>query len=214
MPVPQLADEGDAMLDSFDTAQLMAVAAVLGFASGLRLYLVLFLIGLAGYAGWVPLPHGLVVLQHPLVLTAAGFMVLVEFFADKIPALDSVWDVIHTLIRIPAGAALAASVFGADNSTLAVAAALLGGGLAATSHFTKAGGRALINASPEPVTNIVASTTEEAAVVGLMALAASHPLAAGAVVGVLVIGALWLLPRIIGIIASFARRAATTLRLR
>jgi Domain of unknown function (DUF4126) len=202
------------MLDSFDTTQLMAVAAVLGFASGLRLYLVLLLVGAAGYFGWVPLPHGLQVLQHPLMMTAAGFMVLVEFFADKVPALDSLWDIVHTLIRIPAGAALAASVFGADNSTLAAVAAVLGGSLAATSHFTKAGGRALINTSPEPVSNLVASTTEDVAVVGLMALVASHPLSAAAVVAVLTILALWLLPRIAGIITSLARRAAATLRLR
>jgi hypothetical protein len=193
---------------------LMAVAAVLGFASGLRLYLVLLLVGAAGYFGWVPLPHGLQVLQHPLMMTAAGFMVLVEFFADKVPALDSLWDIVHTLIRIPAGAALAASVFGADNSTLAAVAAVLGGSLAATSHFTKAGGRALINTSPEPVSNLVASTTEDVAVVGLMALVASHPLSAAAVVAVLTILALWLLPRIAGIITSLARRAAATLRLR
>ena len=202
------------MLDSFDTTQLMAVAAVLGFASGLRLYLVLLLVGAAGYFGWVPLPHGLQVLQHPLMMTAAGFMVLVEFFADKVPALDSLWDIVHTLIRIPAGAALAASVFGADNSTLAAVAAVLGGSLAATSHFTKAGGRALINTSPEPVSNLVASTTEDVAVVGMMALVASHPLSAAAVVAVLTILALWLLPRIAGIISSLARRAAATLRLR
>jgi hypothetical protein len=202
------------MLDSFDTTQLMAVAAVLGFASGLRLYLVLLLVGAAGYFGWVPLPHGLQVLQHPLMMTAAGFMVLVEFFADKVPALDSLWDIVHTLIRIPAGAALAASVFGADNSTLAAVAAVLGGSLAATSHFTKAGGRALINTSPEPVSNLVASSTEDVAVVGLMALVASHPLSAAAVVAVLTILALWLLPRIAGIIRSLARRAAATLRLR
>jgi hypothetical protein len=202
------------MLDSFDTTQLMAVAAVLGFASGLRLYLVLLLVGAAGYFGWVPLPHGLQVLQHPLMMTAAGFMVMVEFFADKVPALDSLWDIVHTLIRIPAGAALAASVFGADNSTLAAVAAVLGGSLAATSHFTKAGGRALINTSPEPVSNLVASTTEDVAVVGLMTLVASHPLSAAALVAVLTILALWLLPRIAGIITSLARRAAATLRLR
>ena len=200
------------MLENFDTTQLMAVAAVLGFASGIRLYAVLFLVGLAGYLGWVPLPHGLQVLQHPLMLTASGFMLLVEFCADKVPALDSVWDAIHTLIRIPAGAALAASVFGADNSTLAAAAALLGGSLAATSHFAKAGGRALINTSPEPVSNLVASTTEDAVTFGLLALLASHPLVAAAIVAVLTLLALWLLPRIFGIIASLLRRAAATLR--
>ncbi|HUN91388.1 MAG TPA: DUF4126 domain-containing protein [Burkholderiaceae bacterium] len=199
------------MFDNFDTTSLMAVAAVLGFASGIRLYAVLFLVGLAGHLGWVPLPHGLQVLQHPLMLTASGFMLLVEFFADKVPALDTVWDAIHTLIRIPAGAALAAGVFGADNGTLAAAAALLGGSLAATSHFTKAGGRALINTSPEPVSNAVASTSEDVLVVALLSLAAAHPLVAAAVVAVLVVVAIWLLPRIIGMILSMLRRAGAIL---
>jgi hypothetical protein len=201
-----------AMLQNFDTTSLMAVAGVLGFASGIRLYVVLFVVGLAGHLGWVDLPHGLQLLQHPLMLAASGFMLLVEFFADKVPALDSLWDTIHTLIRIPAGAALAASVFGADNSTLAAAAALLGGSLAATSHFAKAGGRALINTSPEPVSNLVASTTEDALAIGLLALVAAHPLVAAAIVAVLALLALWLLPRIFGIIASLLRRAAATLR--
>src|SRR5215831_14063058 len=103
-------------LSRFDTWQLIAVAATLGFASGLRLYAVLFIIGGAGFLGWVHLPSGLAVLAHPLVLAASGFMCFVEFFADKLPGVDSLWDVVHTLIRIPAGAALAASVFG-DSST-------------------------------------------------------------------------------------------------
>jgi len=200
------------MLDSFDTTQLMAVAAVLGFASGLRLYAVLFLVGLAGWLGWVPLPHGLQVLQHPLMLSASGLMLLVEFFADKVPALDSAWDVVHTLIRIPAGAALAASVFGADQTTLAAAAALLGGSLAATSHLTKAGSRALINGSPEPVSNIIASTAEEALVVTLLSLLAAHPLAAAGIVAVLVALSLWLLPRIVGRITALLRRLGAVLR--
>ena len=88
--------------------QLLALAAALGWASGVRLYLVVLLTGLAGYLGWVPLPGGLQLLAHPAVLAASGFMVFIEFFADKIPGLDSLWDMVHTVIRIPAGAALAA----------------------------------------------------------------------------------------------------------
>ena len=200
------------MLDSFNTESLMAVAAVLGFASGLRLYLVLFLVGMAGWLGWVQLPHGLQVLQQPLLLTASGLMVLVEFFADKVPALDSIWDALHTLIRIPAGAALAAGVFGADHATTAAAAALLGGTLAATSHLTKAGARALINTSPEPVSNLIASTAEDALVVGLLALLAAHPLAAAAAVALLVCAAIWLLPRVAGRIAALLRRLVAVVR--
>jgi hypothetical protein len=97
---------------------------------------VVFLTGMAGYAGWVDLPEGLKVLQHPAMLAASGMMLFVEFFADKIPGVDTLWDLVHTVVRIPAGAALAAGVFGADQATWATAAALLGGTLAATSHVS------------------------------------------------------------------------------
>lgn len=179
----------------FDTWQLVALAATLGFASGLRLYAVLFIVGVAGYLGWVDLPSGLTPLSHPLVLAASGFMCFVEFFADKIPGVDSLWDVLHTLIRIPAGAALAASVFGDSSSATMLAAAILGGTLAAGSHFSKAGSRALINTSPEPFSNWGASLTEDAAVGGLLWLALVHPLAAGVVVVLMILLMIWLLPK-------------------
>jgi hypothetical protein len=119
-----------------DTVQLTALAAALGWASGIRLYAVLFITGMVGMMGWFPLPKGLALLQHPAVLGASGFMLFIEFFADKIPGLDSLWDAVHTVIRIPAGAALAGAVFGiADNQALGMAAAILGGALAATSHL-------------------------------------------------------------------------------
>jgi hypothetical protein len=183
-------------LAHFDTWQLVALAATLGFASGLRLYAVLFIIGIAGYLGWVDLPPGLATLSHPLVLATSGFMCFVEFFADKIPGVDSLWDVLHTLIRIPAGAALAASVFGDSSSATMLAAAILGGTLAAGSHFTKAGSRALINTSPEPFSNWGASLTEDAAVGGLLWLALAHPLAAGVVVVLMILLMIWLLPKL------------------
>jgi hypothetical protein len=179
----------------FDTWQLVALAATLGFASGLRLYAVLFIVGVAGYLGWVDLPSGLTPLSHPLVLVASGFMCFVEFFADKIPGIDSLWDVLHTLIRIPAGAALAASVFGDSSSATMLAVAILGGTLAAGSHFSKAGSRALINTSPEPFSNWGASLTEDAAVGGLLWLALAHPLAAGVVVVLMILLMIWLLPK-------------------
>ena len=178
-----------------DTWQLLAIAATLGFASGIRLYAVLFIVGLAGYFGFVELPSGLAVLAHPLVLAASGFMCFVEFFADKVPGVDSLWDVVHTLIRIPAGAALAAAVFGDSSSALTFAAAILGGTLAAGSHFTKAGTRAVINTSPEPFSNWGASLTEDVAVGGLLWLAIAHPLAAGVVVLALIALMAWLLPK-------------------
>jgi hypothetical protein len=181
-----------------DTPQLVAIAAALGWASGLRLYAVLFLVGMAGRMGWVDLPHGLQLLQHPLMLTASGVMLLVEFFADKIPGVDTLWDLLHTLLRIPAGAALAAAVFGADQATAATVAALLGGTLAATSHLTKATARAAVNTSPEPFSNIGLSLLGDAAVPGALWLAWTHPwpfLGALALTVAAMVAALWILGR-------------------
>jgi hypothetical protein len=158
-----------------DTPQLIAIAAGLGWASGLRLYAVLFLTGLAGYLGWVQLPHGLQLLQSWPVLAASGCMLFVEFFADKIPMLDSLWDAVHTLVRIPAGAALAASLFGWDHATAATVAALLGGTLAATAHVAKASTRAAVNTSPEPFSNIALSLAGDAMVPMALWLSWSHP---------------------------------------
>jgi hypothetical protein len=158
-----------------DTPQLIAVAAALGWASGLRLYAVLFLTGLAGALGWVPLPGGLQVLQSTPLLVASGFMLFVEFFADKIPWVDSVWDAVHTLVRIPAGALLAASVFGWDHATAASVAAVLGGTLAATAHVAKASTRAAVNASPEPFSNIALSLVGDAAVPAMLWMSWTHP---------------------------------------
>jgi hypothetical protein len=183
-------------MNSFDLPQLLAFAAVLGFASGIRLYAVLLIVGLVGFAGWVHLPPGLQVLSHPAVLIIAGVMFVAEFFADKIPALDTLWDAVHTFIRIPAGAALAAGALGADHATWAVIAALLGGTLAATSHFTKAGTRAAVNTSPEPFSNVLVSGVEDVAVGGLLWLVMKFPLVAAAVVLLLLLAAAWLLPKL------------------
>lgn len=162
-----------------DMAQLLALAGVLGWASGIRLYAVVFLVGFSGWLGWFPLPPGLHVLQHPAMLAASGFMLFVEFFADKIPGLDSLWDLLHSVIRIPAGAALAAGVFGADSGTMAAVAGLLGGSLAATAFATKATTRAAANTSPEPFSNLGLSLLEDGLVVGAVWLATHHPVAFG-----------------------------------
>ena len=176
-----------------DTAQLVALAGALGWASGIRLYLVILLTGLAGYLGWLPLPQGLHLLANPVVLAASGFMVFVEFFADKIPGLDSLWDVVHTVIRIPAGAALAAGVFGADSSAMGLAAALVGGTLAATSHAAKATSRAAINTSPEPFTNIGTSLVEDSLVPAGLWLAVAHPLVFIPLLLVVLVLSVWLI---------------------
>jgi len=165
---------------SLDLTHLVALAAALGWASGLRLYAVVFITGAIGYLGWVPLPEGLKLLQHPLVLGASGLMALIEFVADKVPGLDTLWDAVHTLIRIPAGAALAAGVFGGLgpewSSAGALVAALAGGTLAATAHAAKATTRAAVNTSPEPFSNIGMSLAGDAAVPALLWLAWTHPL--------------------------------------
>jgi hypothetical protein len=154
----------------------IAVAAALAWGAGLRAYAVIFITGLAGALGWVELPRHLVVLQHPAVLGASGFMTCVELFADKLPWLDSIWDAVHSFIRIPAGAALAAAVFGDSGAAVAAAAAILGGTLSAAVHTAKSGARAAANLSPEPFSNWSLSFAEDAVVpVGLW-LAFAHPL--------------------------------------
>lgn len=180
-------------MTALDMPQLLALAGAIGWASGVRLYLVVLLTGMAGYFGWMPLPGGLQMLAHPVVLAAAGFMVFVEFFIDKIPGLDSLWDMVHTVIRVPAGAALAAGVFGADHTAMALVAALVGGGLAATAHTAKATTRAAINTSPEPFSNVGASLVEDAAVPTGLWLAVAHPAVFGVLFIIVLIGSVWLI---------------------
>jgi hypothetical protein len=180
-------------MQAMDTTQLIALAGALGWASGVRLYLVVLLTGLAGFMGWIQLPQGLHLLAHPVVLGASGFMVFVEFFADKIPGLDSLWDVVHTVIRIPAGAALAAGVFGADSGLMALVAALMGGTLAATSHAAKATTRAAINTSPEPFSNVGASLVEDSMVPAGLWLAIAHPVVFVIVLVLVLVLSAWLI---------------------
>ena len=173
--------------NTLDMPSLLALAAALGWASGFRLYAVVFLVGSAGALGWIALPPGLGVLMHPAMLLASGVMLFVEFFADKIPGLDSLWDVLHSVIRIPAGAALAAGALGADSTTMTLVAALMGGSLAATSQAAKTTTRAAINTSPEPFTNVGASLLEDGLVVAAVWLATTHPLVFGVVLAVTVV---------------------------
>lgn len=171
----------------------LAIALGLAWGAGLRLYLVLFLVGLAGRLGWVGLPQDLQVLSGNLALGASGFMVAVEFLADKVPWIDTVWDAVHTFIRIPAGAALAVFALGDQPGAAPVALAILGGTVAAGAHFAKAGARGALNASPEPFTNWGASLAEDAAVpIGLW-LAVAHPVVFLVFLVLFVAGALVLL---------------------
>jgi len=191
-----------------DLAALLALAMGLGWASGVRLYTTLFVVGLAGKLGWIVLPPGLHLLEHHWVLGAAGLMLVAEFFADKIPLLDSVWDTVHTFIRIPAGAALAAMVFGGQGVEWQTAMAIMGGTLAAGTHFTKAGTRAIINASPEPFTNLAASFGEDVVVLTWLWLMFAHPWLMLALLVLLVALIIWLLPilwrNISGVIRGFS----------
>ena len=192
-----------------DMPGLLALAAALGWASGFRLYAVVFLVGGMGAAGWLALPSGLHVLQHPAVLIVSGFMLLVEFFADKVPWLDSAWDVLHTVIRVPAGALLAAGVFGADNATMAVAAGLLGGSLSATALATKMTTRAAVNTSPEPFSNWGLSFLEDGLVVAVVWLATQYPLWFGVALVLMLIVSALLLVLLFRFLRAVLRRVAS-----
>lgn len=199
--------------DALDLTHLAALAAALGWASGLRLYAVVFFTGAAGFLGWVDLPPGLQLLQHPLVLGGSFLMVVVEFVADKIPGVDTLWDTVHTLIRIPAGAALAAAVFGGgapEAQAWALLAALVGGTLAATAHTAKATTRAAANTSPEPFSNIGLSLAGDVAVPALLWLAFEHPLWAFAALAVGVVLAVVLTMVLFKFLRALWRRVFST----
>lgn len=168
----------------------LALAGALAWGAGLRLYLVVFGLGLAGGYGWLPLPDHLRLLANPVVVGAAGFMAAVELFADKLPWLDTLWDGLQTFVRIPAGAALAAGVFGDSGAGVALAAALLGGSVTAATHFSKAGVRAAANTSPEPFSNLGLSFAEDALVLGGGWLALAHPMVFLVLLAVFLVAAL------------------------
>ena len=174
----------------------ITMAAGLGWASGLRFYAVLFFLGALHHLDAIALPADLEILAHPAVMAVTGVLFVIEFGADKIPGFDSVWDAFQTFVRIPGGALLAAAAVADHSAALALAAALLGGTLAAGAHFTKAGGRALINTSPEPFSNWAASLTEDALVAGMVWFAFKYPLASAALLLVLAVLMIWLLRRL------------------
>ena len=174
----------------------LALITGLGWTSGLRFYAVLFFLGLLHRIGIYPLPGSLDILAHPWVLAISGLLFVTEFFADKIPGVDTLWDAVHTFIRIPGGALLAAAAVAGGDPGLGLAAALLGGTVAAGAHFTKAGSRALINTSPEPFSNWTASFTEDAVSLGALWMALQYPTLFLGLLALFVLVALWLLPKL------------------
>lgn len=190
-------------------AETIALSMGIAWASGINLYATLATLGILGATGHMVLPEELQILQDPIVIAAAGFMYMVEFFADKVPGVDTTWDTLHSFIRIPAGAILAAQALGDVSPAAEVAALIIGGGLAASTHTMKAGTRVLINTSPEPFSNWVASIGEDVIVVAGIALSITHPVGFLVALGLFVLLAIWLIPKIWrGIVAVFARLRA------
>jgi hypothetical protein len=176
--------------------ETIALTMGVAWASGINLYATIAMLGILGATGNIALPPDLLILQDPLVIAAACFMYVVEFFADKTPGVDSGWDALQTFVRIPAGAVLAAGAIGQLGPGAEVAAAILGGTLAASTHSAKAGTRLMINASPEPFTNWGASITEDLMVIGGLWLALNHPVAWLVVLTIFILAMIWLLPKL------------------
>ena len=181
-----------------ETIQAISLTLGVAWAAGINLYAAILVLGYLGATGSVVLPPDLQILTNPAVMMAAGFMYCVEFFADKVPGVDTGWDTLHTFIRIPAGALLAAGMAqGLEMGEAAeLVALILGGGLSATSHLTKTGSRVLINTSPEPFTNWAASITEDLVVIGGLWASLQHPWMFILALVVFILLVIWLLPKI------------------
>ena len=177
-------------------ATVIALSMGVAWASGINLYAAILVLGLLGSTGNMVLPANLQILANPLILFAAGAMYLVEFAADKVPGVDNSWDTLHTFIRIPAGAALAAGAVGEVDPVVSLAVAIVGGGLTAGTHATKAGSRVLINTSPEPFSNWIASLGEDVLVVAGLFTALHYPLVFIVLLILFVFMMVWLLPKI------------------
>ena len=184
----------------------LALAGAMAWGSGIRLYATVLLVGVLGHYGYLELPTALHVLQHPLVIGTAAVMTVGEFLADKVPAFDSAWDALHTVVRIPAGALLAWGAFGDATPAVQVAAALGGGLISGGTHLAKAGGRALINTSPEPLSNWTASAGEDGLVLAGLWLAIAHPVAFLIVLALFLLVLAWLLPKLVRLLAGLLRR--------
>lgn len=192
-----------------DAVSALSAAGGLAWASGIRLYLVLFSMGLLGRVGYITLPNNLGVLANEWVLVATGLLTAVEFFADKVPVVDSLWDTVHTFIRIPAGAVLAASAMGVNDPVLTVIAGLFGGAVTSGTHLSKTSARAVVNTSPEPFTNWGASLTEDSMVLGGLWLAYFLPWVFLTMLAVFLLLVLLLLPRMLSVARALYQRVAS-----
>jgi hypothetical protein len=175
--------------------ELIALASTVSLLAGWRLYLVTFAVGLAMKFGWVALPdqlRALDVLANNWIIGIAGVGAIAEFFADKVAWVDSAWDAVHSVVRPIGGALLSMAIVDGTDPTWQVGSFLLGGGAAFLAHAGKAGARALVNASPEPVSNIIVSTGEDIATAGLLGLAIANPIAAALIALILVLLSVWL----------------------
>jgi hypothetical protein len=179
-----------------DITHTIALTMGVAWASGINLYATLLVLGYMGMTGNIDLPPDLQILSDPMVMVAAGLMYCIEFFADKVPGVDTGWDTLHTFIRIPAGAILAAGAVGDVGTGAQLAAGIIGGTLATGTHATKAGSRVLINTSPEPVTNWFTSVGEDVAVVLGLWTALNNPVLFLALLAVFIVLMIWLLPKI------------------
>src|SRR4051812_14880576 len=198
----------DARTMSGDTLAVLAVALAASWASGINTYAVVLVLGVAQRLGFVTLPHDLQVLGSAWVLAIAGLLFALNFFADKIPLVDSLNDALHTFVRIPAGALLAYGAADSLGPQAGTIAALLGGTLAAGTHVAKTGTRALINTSPEPFSNIAASLAEDGLVISGLLLAIAHPIAFLCLLALFIVALLWLLPKLIRLALLPFRRMA------
>lgn len=176
--------------------QTIALTMGVAWASGINLYGTLLALGIMSNTGYVDLPADMQIIGDPLVIAAAGLMYGVEFFADKVPGVDTGWDTLHTFVRIPAGALLAAGFIGDVTPAAEMAAAIVGGSLAAGTHFTKAGSRVMINTSPEPVSNWSASIVEDVAVFAGIWAAIEHPYVFIGLLAAFILLMIWLLPKL------------------
>lgn len=176
--------------------EILALTMGVAWASGINLYAAILVLGIMSTTGNLVLPDQLAILSNPVVMGIAGILFLVEFFADKIPAVDTLWDSIHTFIRIPAGAVLAAGMVGDVSPVITLGAALLGGTISAGTHAAKAGTRAVANTSPEPISNWTLSITEDVAVVGGLWAALNYPLIFLSFLVLFLLFLIWFLPRV------------------